>query len=232
VLANIPFEDLGLDGVLGNMNKVQFRTLEVYIKRTTRSASLQDSSFEYLLDKLVTVADFIESLTIDYTEGPDFDPHVGLGQCDRAFSFDMFLRLRKLIVLQQAIMRCNFRRRLEFEDLATYFPPTLESLTIGCPTEAILKFLEGVQDARSRGGVSKPHKVTLLCRCSYGVAPDTFETPEAEKLFHDLRVLGIDVRVEEETPGAFAAQARAMGSVWEADWSEESWADGLFGVEG
>jgi hypothetical protein len=100
VLANIPFEDLGLDGVLGNMNKVQFRTLEVYIKRTTRSASLQDSSFEYLLDKLVTVADFIESLTIDYTEGPDFDPHVGLGQCDRAFSFDMFLRLRKLIVLQ------------------------------------------------------------------------------------------------------------------------------------
>jgi hypothetical protein len=79
VLANIPFEDLGLDGVLGNMNKVQFRTLEVYIKRTTRSASLQDSSFEYLLDKLVTVADFIESLTIDYTEGPDFDPHVGLG---------------------------------------------------------------------------------------------------------------------------------------------------------
>jgi hypothetical protein len=59
---------------------------------------------------------------------------------------------------------------VELKGPAAYFPATLESLTVVCPTGAILEVLNGVQDARLRGGIANLHKVILLCRCSHGVA--------------------------------------------------------------
>lgn len=74
-------------------------------------------------------------------------------------------------------------------------------------------------------------EIILLCRCGYGVGPKEFEGDVTTSIFKKLKKLGVDVCVVEEKLGAFAAQARKEGSVWEADWPEDGWAEGLFGEE-
>jgi len=232
-LSPAPPVGIGLFPLLAALDNGQLRNLELHITRSPRYASAHDTSFALLVQKLSALGDTIETLTIDYTEGPDFDPRAGLSQCRLADSFSAFSRLRKLVVLQQALINCNYRRSIYYElDLEAYFPATLESVTIVCPTVTILGWLEGVQAARSRGEVTNLGEVILRCRCSHGDSPETFDSPVALHLFRELHKLGVFVTVEEETVGAFAAKARATGSVWEADWAGDGWVDDMFGADG
>jgi hypothetical protein len=172
--------------------------------------------------------DAIQNLIIDYAEGAEIDPRAGLSECQRASSFRMFTRLWKLVVLQQVIIRCNYRRSLDYEDAGDFFPAALESLTVVSPTEDILVILRNLQEAIGAGELAALREIIPLCRCSHGVSPETFDFPAANTLFGELAELGMVAKVEDEVVGSFAAQARASGSVWEGDWGEDqSWVQGL-----
>jgi hypothetical protein len=98
-----------------------------------------------------------------------------------------------------------------------------------CPTLTIFEWLDILVDHKT----DAPYlcEIILLCRCGYGIGPKEFEGDVATRVFEKLKELGVDVSVVEEKVGAFAAQARKDGSVWEADWSEDGWVEGLFGEE-
>jgi hypothetical protein len=218
--------------LLSFINSPQLCELEVWIKRSPRYCSGGDADFQNLVENINAVAAQLETHKIDYEENATFDSKI-LGRFGRASSLTSFSRLRKLVVLQQVLMSGIWRhvRTVDWErNLAAFLPPTLESLTIVCPTETALDWLEHLQATSSL--VSNLRNIVLLCRCGHGAPPSDFQDERVDQLFNRLFGLGIAMTVEEETPGAFLAQAREMGSVWEANWAEEGWADMMYGVEG
>jgi hypothetical protein len=216
---------------LTGIQSSQLRQLEVHIKWSPRKASTKDCSFEHLLNSLG--GDLVERLKIDYVDESEFKPKDCLGDFSRATSFSMFPRLKHLTILQESIIACNYQRSLDWEqDITSFFPCPLETLTIVCPTAVVLRWLGHLQLARLSGSMKQLREITLLCRCGHGASPDDFKSDAADQCFGELLDVGIFVKAVEETAGAFTKQARKNGSVWEAEWAEHDWADAMFGVDG
>jgi hypothetical protein len=122
--------------------------LEVYITRSPRHARTKEASFANLLGYIDdgTKGVPIERLRIDYRSGQDFDPRACLGDFSRVDTFITFSHLRELIVLQEALISRNYQRSTDWQScLDSLFPPTLELLTVVCPTDTILNWLEFVR---------------------------------------------------------------------------------------
>ncbi|KAI4936966.1 uncharacterized protein J4E92_001691 [Alternaria infectoria] len=207
--------------------------LEILFMRSPTVVQQWLGTFEHIARALgedTDVSASLESMKIDYEESDHFDPRRCFGGCTNLHSFSSFRKLTKMEVLQGALV---FEARNTFGELH-YFsgvipPPSLESLTVICPTKAILTWLNMIVERKTE--VPALNNIVLLCRCGYGAGPKEFEDDVSTYVFAQLNDLGIDVRVVEETPGAFAALARKEGSVWEADWAEDGWVDGLFGQD-
>jgi hypothetical protein len=186
-------------------------------------SSTKDCSFEHVFVGLATHilaglltdgALHLEELKVDYIVGPEFNPRACLGDFSRAASFRMFPRLKDILILQEAIFSCNYRRSTDWEwDIASFFPPGLETLMISCPTTAVLYWLRNLKLARPSGVLGNLREISLLCRCGHGASPDDFKSDVADQCFSALSDVDILVKVLEETPGAFVKQARKKGSV-------------------
>ncbi|KAI4714769.1 hypothetical protein J4E89_000450 [Alternaria sp. Ai002NY15] len=207
--------------------------LEILFVRSPTVVKQWLGTFEHIaraLSEDTDVSASLQFIKIDYEESDHFDPRRCFGGCTNLHSFSSFRKLTKMEVLQGVLV---FEARNTFGELH-YFsgvipPPSLESLTVICPTKAILTWLNMIVERKTE--VPALNNIVLLCRCGYGAGPKEFEDDVSTYVFAQLNDLGIDVRVVEETPGAFAALARKEGSVWEADWAEDGWVDGLFGQD-
>jgi hypothetical protein len=219
----------------------QLQRLEFYIKWSPRKARTKDCSLEHVFVSLPTQilvalptdsALNLEVLKVDYIVGPEFNPRACLGDFSRAASFRMFPRLKDIIILQEAIFSCNYRRSTDWKwDIASFFPPGLETITIIYPTTAVLYWLRNLQLARPSGVLKHLRQISLLCRCGHGASPDDFQSDVTDQCFSVLSDVGVLVKLVKETPGAFAKQARKEGSVWEADWAESDWMETIFGAD-
>jgi len=207
--------------------------LEILFVRSPTFVKQWLGTFEHIARALgedTDVSASLQFIKIDYEESDHFDPRRCFGGCTNLLSFSSFRKLTKMEVLQGVLV---FEARNTFGELYCFRgiipPPSLESLTVICPTKAILTWLNMIVERKTE--VPALNKILLLCRCGYGAGPKEFEGDVSTYVFAQLNDLGIDVRVVEETPGAFAALARKEGSVWEADWAEDGWVDGLFGQD-
>jgi len=205
--------------------------LEILFMRSPTVVKQWLGTFEHIARALgedTDVSTSLQFIKIDYEESDHFDPRRCFGGCTNLHSFSLFHKLTNMEVLQGVLV---FEARNTFGELYCFRgilpPPSLESLTVICPTKAILTWLNMIVERKTE--VPALSKIVLLCRCGCGAGPKEFEGDVSTYVFAQLNDLGIDVRVVEETPGAFAALARKEGSVWEADWAEDGWVDGLFG---
>ncbi|KAI4651929.1 hypothetical protein J4E93_002125 [Alternaria ventricosa] len=207
--------------------------LEILFVRSPTVVKRWLGTFEHIgraLSEDTDVSASLQFIKIDYEESDHFNPKQCFGDCTDLDSFSSFRNLSKMEVLQGVLVyeaRNTFGKLYYFHGIIP--PPNLESLTVICPTNAILTWLNMIVERNTE--VPALSKIVLLCRCGYGAGPKEFEGDVSTYVFAQLNDLGIDVRVVEETPGAFAFQARKEGSVWEADWAEDGWVDGLFGQD-
>ncbi|RYN98223.1 hypothetical protein AA0120_g2553 [Alternaria tenuissima] len=216
-----------------NLPQSTITHLEILFVRSPTAVKRWRGSFEYIarsLSAAANVSSSLEYLKIDYEVSDHFDPRRCFGRCTNVPGLHSFSKLTKMEVLQGVLLyeaRHTFNEHHYFNGIIP--PPNLESLTVICPTLAIFGWLDILVDHKT----DAPYlcEIILLCRCGYGVGPKKFEGDVATRIFEKLKELGVDVRVVEEKVGSFAAQARKEGSVWEADWSEDGWVEGLFGEE-
>lgn len=148
--------------------------LEIYIARSPRTRPARGTSFEAIGIATARLAKTLQSLTIDYINGPDLKPKAILNRCWRIDDFGYFTSLQTLTVLQEVLISVTDRRRISSweSSTATFLPPALESLTIICPTTAVLQWLRVLSIT---GTLSSLRKIVLLCRMGYGAAPTEFE---------------------------------------------------------
>ncbi|CAG5181166.1 uncharacterized protein ALTATR162_LOCUS9626 [Alternaria atra] len=90
-------------------------------------------------------------------------------------------------------------------------PPSVESLTVICPTVVISGWLDMLVKRKTE--VPKLSEIILLCRLDYGAGLKDLEGDAVTCIFEELNDLGVVVRMAEEKLGAFAAQVRKEGSV-------------------
>jgi hypothetical protein len=176
-------------------------------------SSTKDCSFEHIFVGLAThilaglptdSALHLEELKVDHIVGPEINPRACLGDFSRAASFRMFPRLKDILILQEAIFSCNYRRSTDWEwDIALFFPPGLETLTIICPTTAVLYWLKNLKLARPSGVLVNLREISLLCGCGHGASQDDFKSDVADQCFSALSDVDFLVNVLEETPCAF-----------------------------
>jgi hypothetical protein len=227
------YHDEQLPCLFQNLPQSTITHLEILFVRSPTAVKRWCGSFEYIaraLSDAENVSLSLEYLKIDYEVSNHFDPRRCFGRCTNVPGLHSFSKLTKMEVLQGVLLyeaRNTFNEHHYFNGIIP--PPNLESLTVICPTLAIFEWLDILVDHKT----DAPYlcEIILLCRCGYGIGPKEFEGDVATRVFEKLKELGVDVSVVEEKVGAFAAQARKDGSVWEADWSEDGWVEGLFGEE-
>ena len=216
-----------------NLPQSTITHLEILFVRSPTAVKRWCGSFEYIaraLSAAENVSPSLEYLKIDYEVSNHFDPRRCFGRCTNVPGLHSFSKLTKMEVLQGVLLyeaRNTFNEHHYFNGIIP--PPNLASLTVICPTLAIFGWFDILVDHKTDAPYLR--EIILLCRCGYGVGPKEFKGDVATRIFEKLKELGVDVRVVEEKVGSFAAQARKEGSVWEADWSEDGWVEGLFGEE-
>jgi hypothetical protein len=158
-------------------------------------------------------------MKIDCVEFDHFDPRGCFDRCTNLLDLHPFPKLIEMEILKGALAceaHNKFNQRHYFDGIIP--PPSLESLTVICPIVVIFGWLDML--VKRKTGMPKLSEITLLCRLDYGVGLKEFGCDVVTCISEGLNDLGVVVRVIEEKLGAFAAQVRKEGSVWEADWVE------------
>ena len=151
-------------------------------------------------------------MEIDCVEFDHFDPRGCFGRCTNLLGLHPFPKLIEMDILHGALVceaHNTSNQRHYFDGIMP--PPSVESLTVICPTVVISGWLDMLVKRKTE--VPKLSEIILLCRLDYGAGLKDLEGDAVTCIFEELNDLGVVVRMAEEKLGAFAAQVRKEGSV-------------------